>query len=110
VYVFYELLDIGGVHVGDDRLERDFRIDGGEMLKRRNRLRLLFAGIPLVKNGLPLQVAQFDRIPVDEPNEPNPRTAKAARNDGAQRPEPEDGDPGLQQLPLPLGADPPETV
>jgi len=90
--------DVGGDGaVAVDLLQR---ARGGDRLGRAGR------GIGLGEQDLPLQVAQFDDVAVDDPEVADAGARQGLRAVRAERPDPDDQDRGLLQPLLAVDADP----
>ena len=59
--------DVVGPDIGDDRFDLDLGIDGAELFGGGDRFGQVRGNVGLIEEHLPLQVIEFDKVPIDDP-------------------------------------------
>ena len=90
----------------DERLHIDLAVEARNLPPRRFRLRQSLPRVCLVKQHLPLQIALFHKVPVDQRQRPPSRSRQQARRRRARRANAHDCHVRPQQLFLPPGSNP----
>ncbi len=61
-----QIHDVGVIDVGDQRLDRDLRVDFSQLGRRGNGLGQAGCDVVLVEQHLPLQVVDFQKVAIDD--------------------------------------------
>ncbi len=100
-----ELHDVGAVDVGDDRLDRDRRVDLPQLARGGLGLGQVVRHVGLVEQHLPLEVARLDEVAVDDADEADAGADQGVGQHGAERAAAAERDARREQLLLPGLAD-----
>src|SRR5262249_3709722 len=101
--------DVGAVDVGDDGIDVDTGVDGGQFAGGGLGLGQVLGHVVFVEQHLPLQVARLDEIAVDQPQMADAGANQSVGQHRAQRATAAQRHTRIEQTPLTVFADAGET-
>ncbi len=102
---FDEPLNIFGVDIGHDAFHLDVGVHSSQLPFGGDGFGQIVGQILLIKEQLPLEVVQFDKIPIHHRQMAHARPGQVVGNDRPGRPAADDGHPGGQEFLLPRDSD-----